>query len=182
MSMHWKGIAIVGATALTALAPSDAAAQRARRSQRGTVSQTVNRTEITLVYDRPVARGRTLFGGLVDWGKIWTPGANKATEIEFTGDVLIDGRELPAGRYSVWVVPAEGDQWEWIFNKGTDARHTQYPGTDADALRVPLTVTTGSHMEVLAFYFPEVSANAATLNFHWGTTIVQIPIELDENR
>lgn len=56
---------------------SSAHAQQA--SQHGSVAQTVNRTVITLEYDRPVARGRELFGGIVDWDAIWTPGANVAT-------------------------------------------------------------------------------------------------------
>ena len=63
------------------ISASDAAAQRGRvrLSQPGTVSQTVDSTVITLVYNRPVARGRTLFGELVPWGRMWHPGANEAT-------------------------------------------------------------------------------------------------------
>ena len=53
-------------------------------SQSGSVSQTVATTEITIVYDRPVARGRELFGGIVAYGEIWNPGANDATKATFS--------------------------------------------------------------------------------------------------
>ena len=70
----------------------------AKRSQRATVSQTVNTTDISIRYGRPVARGRQLFG---DGGTVrhspWTPGADASTTVEFSKDVWIDGQPLEAG-------------------------------------------------------------------------------------
>ena len=60
-----------------------------RASQHGTVSQTVNETTISVDYDRPVARGRELYGGIIDWDVVWTPGANRATWIEFSTPVTV---------------------------------------------------------------------------------------------
>ena len=54
-------------------------AAQPQASQHGTVSQTVNTTTITLEYDRPVLRGRSIFGELLDYDVVWTPGANRAT-------------------------------------------------------------------------------------------------------
>ena len=75
-----------------------ARAQQPAASQHGMVSQTVNTTTITLEYDRPVLRGRSIFGELLDYDVIWTPGANRATWIDFSAPVKIQGQELPAGR------------------------------------------------------------------------------------
>ena len=66
-------------------------------SQHGAVSQRVNQTLISLEYDRPVARGRALFGEIVEFDAIWTPGANRATWIEFSGPVTVEGEALGAG-------------------------------------------------------------------------------------
>lgn len=154
----------------------DAGAQTVRRSQRGTVTQRVADTHIAVVYNRPVARGRTLFGGVVRHGEIWNPGANEATTIEFSHDVLIDDEPLAAGVYSLWVLPREHGPWTIIFSKAADVFHSPYPGEAHDALRLDLRPSPGRHMETLAFYFPVVGPTSAVLALHWGTTVLEIPI------
>src|SRR6266705_3520564 len=71
------------------------------RSQHGSVTQRVGMTDIAISYNRPVARGRELFGSLVHWGRIWHPGADSATTISFSKNVIIDGHALAAGRYAL---------------------------------------------------------------------------------
>ena len=75
------------------------------RSQHGSVTQRVGTTDIAISYNRPVARGRELFGTLVRWGRIWHPGADSVSTISFSNDVMIDGHRLTAGRYSLWTIP-----------------------------------------------------------------------------
>ncbi|MGH7552628.1 MAG: DUF2911 domain-containing protein [Longimicrobiales bacterium] len=179
---EWSRGAVIVIASIVALGglASEACAQdppRVRPSQRGTVSQTVDKTTITIVYDRPVARGRELFGSLVPWGRSWQPGANNATTIEFSDDVLVAGQPLPEGRYSLWAIP-NPEEWMLMFSKKAEAWHTQYPGESEDALRVALKSSVGSHMETMAYYFPVVGPDSTILNFHWGTTIVEIPIRL----
>ena len=80
------------------------------KSQAAAVGQRVATTEITVTYSRPVARGRQIFGALVPYGQVWTPGADQATAITFTRDVQINGHALPKGSYSIWTVP-RADNW-----------------------------------------------------------------------
>jgi Protein of unknown function (DUF2911) len=145
-------------------------------SQHGTVSQRVNETTITVVYNRPTARGRELFGKLVPYGRIWCPCADDATTVEVSTGVKIDGQELPAGKYSLWTEP-QADRWTVIFNKNHAVWHTRYP-EGQDALRLQITPRAGSHMESLAFYFPAVDGRKAELVLHWGTVIVPMGIEV----
>lgn len=162
-----------------ALVPGATVAQEAPKikpSQHGTVSQRVADTTITLEYNRPVARGRELFGALVPYGKIWCPGADDATTIELSAAVKIDGHELAAGKYSVWTLPNEG-KWTVIFNRRAATWHTKYP-EGQDALRLDVTPRAGAHMETLAFYFPMVDGKKAELVLHWGTTVVPLLIEV----
>jgi hypothetical protein len=69
---------------LACLALADPASAQPAASQHGAVSQIVNTTTITLEYDRPVLRGRSIFGELLDYDAVWTPGANRATWIDFS--------------------------------------------------------------------------------------------------
>ena len=140
-------------------------------SQSGLVWQEVANTQIKVTYDRPVARGRDLFGGIVPFGEIWNPGANDATAISFTRDVTINGNQLPAGKYSLWAIP-DPNRWTIIFNRQADVYHTPYPGEDDDALRFMASPRPGAHMETLAFYFAAVEKKDAELRLHWGETYV----------
>lgn len=155
-----------------------ACAQDPPASQHGTVSQLVNTTTITLEYDRPVLRGRSLFGQLLDYDVVWTPGANRATWIDFSAPVRIQGQELAAGRYGVWTIPQDGEPWQIIFVSEWDTHHSFFP-SETEALRVEARAEYGAHMEVLAFYFPRVSPYQTTLRFHWGEVVVPLEIEVE---
>ena len=161
---------------VVAQAPQAQAANGPKPSQRGSVSQRINQTTITLDYSRPVARGRELFGKLVPYGRVWCPGADDATTIELTTDVTLNGETLPKGKYSVWAEPNE-QKWTLIFNKAHAAWHTRYPAGQ-DALRIEVTPRSGSHMETLAFYFPVVEGKKSELVLHWGTVVVPVAIEV----
>ena len=150
------------------------------RSQHGIVSQRIQGTEITITYNRPVARGRNLFGGggVVAWNRMWHPGADSSTTLSFSKDVTIDGHALAAGRYTFWTIPQEPPKpWTVIFSRGVNNWHTQYPGEGQDALRLTVTPETGPHMETLAYYFPMVDADSAVLRLHWGTVVVPMRIK-----
>jgi hypothetical protein len=161
------------------------ACAQTRASQHATVTQRVGETTISVEYDRPVARGRTLFGdgGVIHWGDKWTPGANWATTIEVDADVRIDGQPLPKGKYSIWLVPAAAPApWTMIFSKSARRFHTRPPGSEDDQLRVAVKPEQGMHMETLAWYFPLVAPDATTLRLHWGTTFVPIEIGVEAPR
>lgn len=146
------------------------------KSQHGSVTQRIQSTDVTISYNRPVARGRALFGSLVAWNRIWHPGADSATTISFSRPVTIDGHALAAGRYSIWTIPEESRPWTIIFNRGVGGWHTSYPGESQDALRITVTPDSGAHLETLTYYFPMVDADSALLRLHWGTTIVSVMI------
>ena len=159
------------------LAPAALAAQ-APKSQHATVTQIVGTTQVTIVYNRPSARGRTLFGsgGVVPWGKVWCPGADTATTIALSRDMVVGGQALAAGKYSIWAIPGPGE-WTLIFSRAADVFHIPYPGQAQDAVRLTVKPQPGGpFMESLAFYFPAADADRALLNLHWGETIVQVPL------
>jgi len=158
-----------------ALALAGPASAQPQASQHGAVSQIVNTTTITLEYDRPVLRGRSVFGDILDYDAVWTPGANRATWIEFSAPVSVQGEALAAGRYGIWTIPHQDGPWEWIFVREWDAHHSFFP-MESEALRVEASPEASSHMEVLAFYFPVVGPYETTLRFHWGEIVVPLQI------
>ena len=168
------------ALALTLLTALPSAAQelpRPRPSQHGTVSQEVALTTITIEYDRPVARGRTLYGGILDWDVVATPGANRATWIDFSTPLTFEGVPVEAGRYGLWHVTHENEPWEVILVRDWDTHHSFFP-SESEAVRVRVPVETGAHMEALAFYFPVVGQYETVLRLHWGTTVLPLRIEV----
>lgn len=136
--------------------------------------QRVAYTDVRITYNRPVARGRTLFGGVVDWGRIWNPGADSATTIQFSDTVRVEGHALPPGRYTLWVIPRAKAPWTVIFSRRVDIFHSPYPGEEHDVLRFEVAPISGEHMEVLAYYFPTVAKDGATLRLHWGETVIPL--------
>lgn len=89
----------LGISVILAVGPGLATAQDRTIpwSQRGAVEQRVGFTDVTITYRRPVARGRTLVGGLVRWGRVWNPGADSATTITVSRDIEVEGQPLASG-------------------------------------------------------------------------------------
>lgn len=162
---------------LPVLAPTPGAvAAQMRASERGSVSQTVDGTTITVDYSRPQLRGRdAVFGGIVPWGEVWTPGANWATTLTVDRPVRLEGHELPAGSYSVWMVPRQGD-WSVHLVEETRLYHTQHPDTTDTFLTFDVTPREAEPVEVLSFSFPEVRRDGARLELRWGTTLIPMDV------
>jgi hypothetical protein len=170
---------VVALAAVFAAPASRAEAQGYPFSQRGVVSQMVAFTEITVRYGRPVARGRILFAdsGLVPYGKVWHPGADSATQISFSHDVLVEGQPVKAGEYSLWLLPRNGAPWTVILSRAAHVFHTPYPGPDRDALRVDAAPERTAHMESMAIYFPVVLRDESVMRIHWGEVALPIKIK-----
>ncbi len=182
MGRRLSGGVLIGVLALTAAAaPRPARAQGIPFSQHGTVSQRVGYTDISIEYNRPVARGRRLFGdhAVVPYGQIWHPGADSATTITFSKAVLIEGRPLAAGSYTLWTLPGP-EEWTVIFSRAVHVFHIPYPGERQDVLRVTVKPEAGAHMDALAYYFPVVAPDSAVLRLHWGETVVPVRIRTVE--
>lgn len=166
----------IGALLFAASVSAQAQSAAPRKSQLATVSQQVAGARLEVVYRRPVARGRVLFGTLVPWGKVWTPSADTAARLSVSAPVTINGSPLAAGTYSVWTIP-DSSSWTVIFSSTATVFHMSYPGGH-DVLRVRATPLKGDHVESLQFAFPIVDADSAQLELRWGTTIVPLSVHV----
>ena len=166
---------IIAALWFVTLGACDSPAQRPRPSQLGTIMQEVAGTRIEIVYRRPVARGRELFGALVPWGRVWTPSADSAARITLSGAVEVDGQRLDAGSYGIWTIP-DSASWTVIFSGQAAAFHLRYPSGE-DKLRLRVAPRAGEYVETLTFAFPLVDADSATLELHWGKVVVPMKLK-----
>ena len=122
-------------------------AQGNRRSPAKTASGEVNGANITINYSSPSVndregKPREIFGGLVPYGEVWRTGANEATTFETSKAIRVEGKTLPAGKYSLYTIPGE-KEWTVIFNKKTgqwginrDGSSTRMEADDALTVKV----------------------------------------------
>jgi len=130
---------------------------------------------ISVLYCQPAKKNREIFGGLVPYGKVWRTGANEATTISFEKNMEIDGKTLPAGKYSIWTVPNE-KTWEVIFNSQIGQWGTQYDSTK-DVLRANAQVEkTNEGVEKFEIRFEE--SENIVLEMRWDNTLVKLPLKV----
>lgn len=148
-------------------------------SPNATVSQTIGNTVVSIYYGRPAIRGREMFGQLIPFNQVWHTGAgaNEATVITFSDDVLIEGEPLKAGKYSLYTIPRE-DKWTLIFTNVPAQWGTYNYNSATDAIRVQVDAKKGYHIEQMMFYFKDITNNSATIVFHWGETKVPFTVEI----
>ena len=186
---------LAGAIAL-ALTSLNADAQRKKTkpdvSQGAAVTQTLGvDTQITIAYHRPGVKGRDVWTEKSDNVNIgplvprdgdprpWRSGANEATTIEVSGDVLVEGKELPAGKYALFMIPTDGD-WTVVFSKQAQQWGAFGYKQKDDALRVTVTPVEAPHQEWLAYGFDDPGTWSATAYLRWNDVKIPFKIEVEE--
>jgi hypothetical protein len=149
-----------------------------RVSQRGTVSQRIGISDITITYHRPEVGGREIWGKTVPLGKVWRSGANENTTITFTDDVSIEGKPLAAGTYGLHTIP-DKDQWTIIFSKNSTSWGSFSYDEKEDALRVSVKPHAAEAFEVLTYAFDDVKPDSALATLRWEKLAVPFRISVD---
>lgn len=128
---------------------------------------------INTSYSSPRLRGRKMVGGVDPYGKPWRAGAQEATTFETTAHLDVDGKSVPAGNYTIFVLPT-ADQWTLIISKKTGEWGIPYPGEQYELGRYPMKTTTlSSPVEDFTIsYTPQ--GNTCTLQMEWATTRASI--------
>ena len=143
------------------------------------VTQVVGLSDVSLDYSRPAMRGRTIFGDLVPFNKLWRTGANKNSMITFSTDVKVGGKDLKAGSYAIFTTPGES-VWEINFYSDTENWGTPQ---NWDASKVAAIVKAnpskvGEKVESFTIAISNITADGAHLEISWDNTKVAIPFEV----
>lgn len=155
-----------------ALTTTIAISQDKPKSPPVSMTDTFGGVEVTIDYNAPSKKGRTLWGDLVPYNKVWRTGANGATKITVSSNVEIEGQTLAAGTYALFTIPSE-ESWTVIFNKVSDQWGANNYSEAEDALRITSTpVMVDESTEVMTF----MKADDSSIHFAWGN--LKLPINI----
>ena len=139
-------------------------------SVRDTARASVGGAEVWVDYGRPLKRGREIFGNIVPWNAVWRTGANAATQVNTSADLVIGGATVPAGKYTLWTLPTPSG-WKLIINKQTGQWGTEYH-SEQDLVRVDTKVETlATPVEQLVIAF-----EPGIMTVTWDKTRVSVPV------
>lgn len=144
-----------------------------------TLKQELGLGTVELSYSRPNMKGRKIFGDLVPFDKVWRTGANNATTLTFTDEVIIGGTKVPAGKYGLLSIPS-ANEWTIIISKQTDVTSPAAYKQDMDVVRVkakPMQLPWS--FETFGISFENIKDNGCELMMAWDKTLVSLPITTD---
>lgn len=131
---------------------------------------------VKLIYSRPQLKGRVMFGELLPYAQVWRMGANEASEIEFFQDVMIGGKKIKKGEYSIYAIP-ETTEWTIIINTENDIWGSFKYDETKDVVRVKIPITTiANTVESFTMYFNEAK-DGCHLVAAWEKVMVKLPIQ-----
>lgn len=174
-----KKFVFCGIAALTFLAADAQQLKTPAPSPTQTIKQDFGISTVELTYSRPSMKGRTIFGDLVPYGKVWRTGANAASKIKFADDVKVGGFDVKAGEYVIYTVP-DRNEWEVIINKGTSNWGIDGYKKEEDVARFKVKpMTTPESMETFTMQFANVKPTSTDLRVWWDKTAITIPITVE---
>lgn len=146
------------------------------------VDQVVGLTNVKIDYSRPGAKGRTVYGDLVPYGKNWRTGANANTVISFDEDIKVNGKDLKKGKYALYTTP-KADSWDVIFYTATDNWGLPEKWDESKvALRTTVKPETlNKSVESFTISINSLTNDSATLDLAWERTTVSIPFTVPTN-
>ncbi len=142
------------------------------------IEQIVGLTDVTVEYSRPSVKGRKIFGGLEDYGKVWRTGANQNTKVTFSTDVTVAGTQVKKGTYALYTIPEE-KTWDIMLyadatNWGNPAKWDESKvvvKVNVPVIEIPMII------ETLTISFDDLTNNSAVLGIMWENTYVGLEFE-----
>ncbi|SDD51153.1 Protein of unknown function [Algoriphagus faecimaris] len=150
--------------------------QMPQASPSAKISQKVGLTDVLVEYARPSTKGRKIFGELVPFGQVWRTGANAATTLEFSTEVMIEGNTIPAGKYALYSIPGK-NEWTIVLSKNTELWGSIGYNSNDDILRFQVEPKKLSRLyETFEISFNNMTDNGADLSLKWENTRVDFRI------
>lgn len=129
-----------------------------------------------VLYSRPQTRDREIFGKLVPYGEVWRTGANEATEITLYQDMLVAGKTIKKGTYTLFTIPQE-NEWTIILNNSTNIWGAYDYHVEQDVARITVPVKQApTRIEALSMTFEPID-NGAKLQIGWDDRYVEVPFK-----
>ena len=146
----------------------------AQKSPRKQATGKIGQVSVTVDYGAPSVNGRTIWGELVPYNKVWRAGANENTTVSFNKEVTIKNATVPAGKYGLFLIPSEEGTWDVIFSKKNDAWGSNGYDEKNDLLRIKLRVNTvANSTEQMTFSIDKDNG----ILFNWDKVLLLIPVQ-----
>ena len=144
-----------------------------------TLRQDFGLGNIEISYSRPGVRGRKIFGDVVPYGQVWRTGANSATTIAFTDEVIIGGKKLAPGKYGLLTIPG-AKEWVIIISKQTNVTSPADYKADQDLVRVNATAAKSkTATETFSIAIQDIKSTQCNLVMSWDKRQVTLPIQTE---
>ena len=155
--------------------------QTPRISPSSELEQMVGLTEIEIEYSRPSMRGREVFGNLVPFGKVWRTGADNSTKISFDTDVIISGKTIQSGTYSIFSIPNK-ESWEIILYSDVELWGVPRDWSENKIVFSSMfdvkKLKKSNTVETFTISFNDLTNNDVNMSISWENTSVDIKIEV----
>ena len=147
-------------------------------SQDASITQRLGISDVTITYNSPGARGRKVFGGMIPYKAVWRAGANENTTISFSHDAIVEGQNIKAGTYGLYMVPGK-EQFQILFSKFSKSWGSVLPTESEIVLKVSVSPKKIPFQEWLGFNFTDRSAKQLIAVLEWAD--VQVPFKIEFN-
>ena len=182
---HINSLLLTLAFILVCSFAAQAQLQQPAASPAAHVSQVVGFTKISIDYSSPAVKGRKVFGGIIKYGESWRAGANGQTIIEFSTAVSVGGKNLAAGKYSIFVTPTATGEWtihlnkkaESIYSYMKDGKIDEAAIAADDAVAVKAAPASVGATERLQYHISAGNNKVAQVTLAWETTAVSFMVD-----
>lgn len=142
------------------------------------VSHPSTDTYIKIVYGQPYKRDRNIFGNVVPYDEVWRTGANEATELTTTQDVIFGNKKLKAGTYALFSIPHKSNQWTIILNNVLGQWGAFDYSSDNDVMRIQASsMDKNTVTEAFTIQFTDIEDDSTNILMEWDQKMVKIPVE-----
>ncbi|HSN87649.1 MAG TPA: DUF2911 domain-containing protein [Thermoanaerobaculia bacterium] len=173
-----KVAALAFLVSLGALGAAQADIKLPKPSPGASVKTEIGTVAVTIDYHRPGVKGRKIWGELVPYGQVWRLGANNATAITFSDAVKVEGKDVPAGTYGLFAIPAQ-DKWTLILNKQPKQWGAYFYKAEEDVLRFDVQPQAGPFTEWMVFEITPAGSGKAVVEMAWENLRVPFRVEVD---
>ncbi|WP_205500699.1 DUF2911 domain-containing protein [Rufibacter psychrotolerans] len=151
-------------------------------SPRANLTYTIGITEVTINYGAPGVKNREVWGKLVPYGQVWRAGANEATTITFSTNVFIAQEMIPAGTYSLYILPVDSANWTFILSKQKGLWGAEGYDPQLDQVRLSFGPQPAPFHETLQYSVKDISANGGRLTLNWADKQLVVPIRVETHK
>jgi hypothetical protein len=171
-------VVVLALSCLSSIASAQAVLEVPAPSPKARVEQRVGITDVTLDYSSPGVKGRKIWGEVVPYDKTWRAGANQPTKLTVSRDFSFGGTPLPAGSYSLFMVPGKAS-WTVLLNKNLTVSQEDHDAKDDVAKLTVKPVALPALRERLRYTLDEPQDDRVMLDLEWERVRIQVPITID---